>query len=326
MAKDKALPQIPHDRDSEEALIGCLLVSPDLYTTVAAMVSPPDFYIQRLGWVMESFAAIRSRGGDADIVSVGAELGQRGQLEEAGGPAFLTTLINRVPTTLHVGTYARTVLEYSARRRLLGLANRVAEQIYSGVAAAEIITGTSGALDELVSRIGAVENAPRSFAEIADEHYDAVTYANNHPGERGIETPWAGLNEILHYGWKPRFYIIAGRPAGKSSCSKRRLLRGFRLKRVAYFARSRAAPRRSTGSSRDTPASTRTAWRTGSWPATTGPAIPRRSMNCPSSPFLFSTPPASRRCKCGRSAARSSSSTDRSTWWWRTTCSSRRWT
>jgi replicative DNA helicase len=243
MLRDQAAPHIPHDRDSEEALIGCLLVSPDLYTAVAATVSPRDFYIQRLGWIMEAFAAIRERGGDADIVSVGAELGQRGQLEEAGGPAFLTSLLTRMPTTLHFETYARTVLDRSIKRGMLGLANRVAEQCYGGVASAEIISGLGGALDDLVSRIGAVENTSRPFAEIAGEHYDAVSHAANHPGERGIETPWSGLNNILRYGWKPRFYIIAGRPGkGKSKLLENAAYHAaFKLKkRVAYFCQEQS--------------------------------------------------------------------------------------
>ena len=235
----------PHDRASEEALIGCLLISPELYTTVAAVLSPRDLYIQRLGWIMEAFEAIRARGGEVDIITVGDELGQRGRLEEVGGPAFLTALIANVPTTLHVEAYARTVLNYSVKRRLLGLANHLAERSCEGGETAEIISGASAVLDELAGRVGAVDpaGAPRSFAEVADEHYDLVSYASNHPGERGIETPWVGLNNLLRHGWKARFYIIAGRPGkGKSKLLENAAYHAaFVLgKRVAYFCQEQS--------------------------------------------------------------------------------------
>jgi len=233
----------PHDRASEEALIGCLLISPDLYTGVAAVISPRDFYIQRLGWIMEAFASIRARGGDVDIISVADELAGQARLEEAGGPAFLTALIGNVPTILHVDSYAQTVLNYSVKRRLLGFATRVAGHSYEGGDAAEIISVASVELDGLASRISAAQESPHSFAEIAGEHYDLVSYATSHPGERGIETPWPGLNDILRHGWKPRFYIIAGRPGkGKSKLLENAAYHAaFALgKRVAYFCQEQS--------------------------------------------------------------------------------------
>ena len=244
MPQDKQLNfSPPHDRASEEALIGCLLIAPDLYPMLAAIVSPADFFIQRLGWIMEAFAAIRSRGSEPDIISLAEELARGNRLDECGGPAFLTALLNQVPTTLHAETYAKTVLNYSIKRRLLVLANDVAEHSFNGKTAAEIVSGASGVLDELAARIGAVENAPRSFAEIAGEHYEAVSYASQHPDERGIATPWIDLNNILRHGWKARLYIIAGRPGkGKSKLLENAAYHAaFVLrKRVAYFCQEQS--------------------------------------------------------------------------------------
>ena len=64
-------------------------------------------------------------------------------MEEIGGAAHLTGLLNQVPTTLNVEEYAGIIAEYSARRKLLAIANKQATMAFDtskpvGVILAEI--------------------------------------------------------------------------------------------------------------------------------------------------------------------------------------------
>ena len=48
--------QMPHDKSAEEAVLGSLIINPDMYYQVAAILKPADFYIHKNGWVMEAIA------------------------------------------------------------------------------------------------------------------------------------------------------------------------------------------------------------------------------------------------------------------------------
>jgi replicative DNA helicase len=53
-----------------------------------------------------------------DILSVSSKLKENGQLEGIGGSAYLTSLINMVPTATHVANYAKIVREKKVLRDL----------------------------------------------------------------------------------------------------------------------------------------------------------------------------------------------------------------
>ncbi len=82
-----------------------------------------------------------------------------GRLDEIGGPAFLTALLNQVPTTLHTEYYGRIVLAHSQRRRLLTAANAIATLAYDqSVEIEQVMTGADKALSEAQDAATAREN------------------------------------------------------------------------------------------------------------------------------------------------------------------------
>ena len=126
-----AAPGIPHSREAEEAVIGAVLINPEVYYDVAQFLQPDDFYIHRLRWVWEAFTSLHESRIPVDLLTVSEELGRKDHLNEIGGPAFLTSLVNQVPTSLHAEAYGRVVESHSIRRKLLNAANSVATMAYA---------------------------------------------------------------------------------------------------------------------------------------------------------------------------------------------------
>ena len=124
-------PQIqPHSREAEEAVIGSVFINPEAYYDVAEFLSAEDFYIHRLGWVWESFTRLHEQRAPIDILTVTEDLDNQGKLAEIGGPAYLTTLVNNVPTSIHAEAYGRIIEQGAVRRRLLQAANAIAKTAY----------------------------------------------------------------------------------------------------------------------------------------------------------------------------------------------------
>lgn len=229
---------LPHSRESEEALAGALIINPGVYAEVSPYLVENDFYVHRLRWLYTAVGRLIGRGEAVDVVTITDELHDMGRLDELGGPAFLTALADRCPSTLNADTYAKNILDYSIKRTLLTVANHTAEGSYNGKTAKSILSEAQASIDRLSARVGDMETDLVSFRDGLSENYDAVDYASRHPDERGVETPWIDLNKILRYGWKARFYIVAGRPGtGKSRFLENVAYHAayIKHKRVVYF-------------------------------------------------------------------------------------------
>src|SRR3990170_8999578 len=121
---------VPHSREAEEAVIGAVLINPEAYYDVAQFLQAEDFYIHRHRWIWQAFTRLHEQRVPIDFLTVSEELDQMGQLAEIGGPAYLTALINNVPTSLHAEAYGRVVEETAVRRRMLDAANQIAKLAY----------------------------------------------------------------------------------------------------------------------------------------------------------------------------------------------------
>jgi len=89
---------IPSSREAEEAVLGSLLIDTDAVIKVASFLRADDFYSEKNGWIYQAILDLHERRQPADFVTVCEELASRNQLQEVGGDAYVTDLINAVPT------------------------------------------------------------------------------------------------------------------------------------------------------------------------------------------------------------------------------------
>lgn len=121
---------VPHNREAEEAVLGCVLINPNtLYELL--FLKFEHFYIYRHKWIWESFLWLDERRIPIDLLTVADDLERQGRLAEIGGPAFLTALVNQVPSSLNASAYGHIVEGYSIRRNLIQAANEIATLAYN---------------------------------------------------------------------------------------------------------------------------------------------------------------------------------------------------
>lgn len=212
-------PQIlPHSREAEEAVIGSILINPEAYFDVAQFLTREDFYIHRLQWVWDAFTRLQESRNPIDILTVTEDLEQAGQLAELGGPAYLTTLLNNVPTSLHAEAYGHIVEETAIRRRMIHAANKIAKVAYQE----DLSIDT--AIDEAEKAVFGVSEQrltsdlqPIQF--VLSDYYDRIGEIAARDDEIfGVPTEFIDLDRLLG-GLQPSdLLIIAGRPGqGKTS-------------------------------------------------------------------------------------------------------------
>jgi RecA-family ATPase len=143
----------PHSIESEEAVLGSVLIDPEALERVQRVLLPSDFFITRNAWVYEACLALRERNEPLDFVTLVKEMGARGTLDEMGGPAEIARLMNTVPTAIHAEGYAKFVKRASVRRGLLAIISDAAQTAYDE-SGDEV-----GSLREIVDKLSALQYA-----------------------------------------------------------------------------------------------------------------------------------------------------------------------
>ncbi|MGW8249117.1 MAG: replicative DNA helicase [Anaerolineales bacterium] len=213
-----AVPVVPHSREAEEAVIGSVLINPEAYYDVAQFLMGEDFYIHRHRWIWESFTRLHERRTPIDFLTVTEDLDQSGHLAEIGGPAYLSSLISNVPTSLHAAAYGRIVEETAIRRRMLSAANDIARMAYKEDSSVESV------MDEAEKAVFGVSERRmtrdlQTIQQVISEYYDRIDQiASRGEDVFGVPTGFIDLDRLL-MGMQPSdLIIIAGRPGmGKTA-------------------------------------------------------------------------------------------------------------
>lgn len=207
----------PQNIEAEEALLGSLLISPGAVVRVATIIKPEDFYREKNGWVFDAALHLMGRGEPVDLMTLCNVMESREQLAEIGGPAFLASLIDTTPTSIHAEHYARIVAEKAARRRLIDAAGRAAALGYSEDG--DVDEDWSSALKEIVAVRRDNGSGPVSIQDAVSRHYDrteAVARADEKPF--GIPSGFKDLDGVLRGFQRQDMTILAARPSqGKTS-------------------------------------------------------------------------------------------------------------
>lgn len=138
---------VPHSRESEEAVIGAVLINPSSLYVDVAFLKPEHFYIHRNKWVWEALIRVHSQGIPIDYLTVVEELDKMGHLADIGGSAYITKIINNCPSSLNAEGYGRRVEETWIRRQMLGSANKTAKLAYDETV--DVNEGIAESIDDL---------------------------------------------------------------------------------------------------------------------------------------------------------------------------------
>src|SRR6184192_1022481 len=88
----------PQSLEAEQSTLGSMLVSRAAIEKASELLQPEDFYRDAHRYVFEAISDLARRDEPADLLTVQEELRRQGRLEQIGGPASLTALIDSVPT------------------------------------------------------------------------------------------------------------------------------------------------------------------------------------------------------------------------------------
>jgi replicative DNA helicase len=214
MASEKLLPQ---NVEAEAGVLGSLLIDPEAMAQIADFLTPEDFYRESHRVIYEAAQDLYESGTPADLITLIDELQRRGKLDEVGGPSYVSSLANQVPTSANVESYAHIVERTAILRRLIHAAGQIAGIAYNEPDANVALDQAEKLIFNVSQRVSHAE-----FEHIRDtlrEYLDKLGQLHSRRGEIvGVATGFSDLDKMTGGLQRSDLIILAARPAvGKTA-------------------------------------------------------------------------------------------------------------
>ncbi|GAB1453912.1 replicative DNA helicase [Draconibacterium sp.] len=208
----------PQAIEVEEAVLGALMLERDAYVTVADFIDTHSFYKDEHQKIFEAIKKLSMNEKPVDLLMVTQELKDRDQLEEIGGPAYITQLTRRVASAAHIEFHARIIAQKFIQRELIRVSTEIQSKSYDDTMDVdELINFSESALFKIAQ--GNIKKETVPIKPILNEAIQQIEKAKNQKeGLSGVPSGFTALDRITS-GWqKTDLVIVAARPSmGKTA-------------------------------------------------------------------------------------------------------------
>lgn len=210
----------PQSIEAEQSVLGGLMISQDAWDGVAELVSPEDFYRPDHRLIFRQIRHLAEAAKPVDVVTLADQLQLSGELEAAGGHAYLAELAENTPSASNIRAYADVVRERASLRRLIEAAQEIADSGFNpqGRNSAALIDEA----ERLIMQIG--EQGPKAGGPLGVEFLlrqtiERIEELSQTGGAiTGLSTGYTDLDKMTSGLQKSDLVIVAGRPSmGKTA-------------------------------------------------------------------------------------------------------------
>ncbi|HEU4341351.1 MAG TPA: replicative DNA helicase [Candidatus Binatia bacterium] len=210
----------PQNLEAESSVLGGILLENEAINLVLELLRPEDFYRESHRKVFRAMIELSDRSEPVDLITLSDFLKGRGELEAAGGTAYLASLADFVPTAANISFYARIVREKSILRHLINAATEIATRGFE----------EQGNVDEFLDTAEKVifdiseRKVKASFVAVGDMIKETLKTVEKLYERKemvtGVPTGYDDLDRLTA-GLQPSdLVIVAGRPSmGKTAFS-----------------------------------------------------------------------------------------------------------
>jgi replicative DNA helicase len=215
----------PHSIESEQSVLGGLLLDNAAWDRIADFINEGDFYRYDHRIIFQAIVKLINASRPADVITVFDALTAINKAEDAGGLSYLNALAQNTPSAANIRRYAEIVRDRGVLRKLITVSDEIAGQAFNPQG-----KEVKQMLDEAESKIFAIAeegsrgaqgfNAIQPLLTQVVERIDEL-YNRDHTSDiTGVPTGFTDLDKMTS-GLQPGdLIIVAGRPSmGKTAFS-----------------------------------------------------------------------------------------------------------
>jgi replicative DNA helicase len=210
--------QIPHAVEAERAVLGSVLLLPEVFDEVALVVRPDDFYDDANRQLYEQLHAMHDGGHRIDLMLLVDRLKKADIYEACGGAAYLAEIGREVPTAAHAEFYAKIVADKAVLRSLIHASVDIQQSAYDPAAETrEILGKAEERIFGILENRGSGQTSP--IAEVLQQSLDRIDARMDHQHAfGGVPTGFDDFDTMTGGLQKSELVILAARPSmGKTA-------------------------------------------------------------------------------------------------------------
>lgn len=208
----------PHNIEAETAVLGSMLMGEDAISKAIEFLDESCFYKDPHKKIFTAIIKLYNTNKAVDLVTLIEELKKTENLNEIGGPSYITALANAVPTSANIIHYAKIVKEKAVLRLLISTATQIVQESFEPDSEVdELVDRAERLIFEISSRkvesnITHIKDIIKDSIEKIDLLYQKKETITGLPtGFYELDVMTAGLQDS-------DLIVIAGRPSmGKSA-------------------------------------------------------------------------------------------------------------
>lgn len=211
---DHLQPQAP---ELEAAVLGALLIERTAFEQVSDILKPESFYEQRNQILFRVIRDMEMEEKPVDILTVTEKLKTTGELDEVGGPLYITQLAGRVVSSANIAYHARIIAQKQLARELITYTSNVQTKAFDETVDVDDLMQEAEANLFEISQ----QNMKKDYTQInpiINEALEQLKKASQTEGLSGLPSGFHALDKMTS-GWqRSDLVIVAARPAmGKTA-------------------------------------------------------------------------------------------------------------
>lgn len=208
----------PQNIEAEQAILASVLIDNHILNVCLEHIRPEDFYKEAHQMIFRAMMALNDKNEPTDLVTLNLYLETQGILDQVGGSAYLSHIVDSVPTAANAPSYAKFIREKSLLRQLISTATDIVTECY------EPENNINELLDKAETQIFSiserkqtkgfvpVKDLVKSSYKLIEELYESKSKIT------GLSTGYHHFDDITAGLQRGDLIIVAGRPSmGKTS-------------------------------------------------------------------------------------------------------------
>ena len=231
----------PQATDVEQSVLGAMLIENEALPRSIEILPADSFYSSKHHKIYLAILSLFERGNPVDIITLTEELRRRGELDEVGGPYYLTELTTRVASAANVEYHSRIIAEKSLLRKMIETMTDLIGQAYDPASDAfELMDRAEAEIFHISD--SQLRKSSITITEVIKETFQKLEAIHGREGGiTGIPSGFSRLDDLTS-GWQNSdLIIIAARPSmGKTafalSMARNAALHPQRSTGIAFFS------------------------------------------------------------------------------------------
>ncbi len=212
----------PNSVDSEQSVLGGLLLHNDSWDNVVNILGSDDFYQTSHRIIYDAIVTLLEHDKPADILTVKEQVIKTHDEDSIGGFTYLAQIAENTPSVSNIEAYAKHVRELSIYRQLTKIGKELADTAFNpkDIEVNDLLDLSERKIFEIAEQVSRNKQEITNVKDIIKDVVNRVHEMQELKGFKGTETGFSEFDKLTSGLQNGDLIIIAGRPSmGKTALS-----------------------------------------------------------------------------------------------------------